>query len=88
MAAMADDVDEVAGLRAEVERLRGLVGVDERAYEQLLGDVAAALAHARASERELGRVRAEFEQLNLALERARSDQDAAQLAAGRDIIAR
>lgn len=65
------DTDE----RAELERLRALVGPSELGYETLRADVDAASAQAKAAELEAGKLRAHIEQLSTDLWRARQDQD-------------
>lgn len=61
--------------RAELERLRALVGPSELGYATLSDDVAAASAMAKNAELEAGRLRAHVEQLSTDLWRARQDQD-------------
>ena len=61
--------------RAELDRLRTLVGPSEIAYETLRADVDAAAAQAKAAELEAGKLRAHVEQMSTDLWRARQDQD-------------
>jgi predicted nucleic acid-binding Zn-ribbon protein len=68
-------MSEVEELRAEVERLRALVGPTETAYEQLLADVAGAREAARTAEAEAGALRGTIAELHVQLARARQDQD-------------
>lgn len=65
------DADE----RAELDRLRALVGPSELDYATLLADVEAASVRTKAAELEAGRLRAHVEQLSTDLWRARQDQD-------------
>lgn len=80
---MADSDDgpalpSVDELTAEVERLRRLVGVDEKSYVELLADVERARAAARSAEHEAGRARAETARFSADMQRARAAQDAAE----------
>ncbi len=61
--------------RAELERLRAIVGPSEVDYATLREDVAAASSMAKDAELEAGRLRAHVEQLSTDLWRARQDQD-------------
>jgi len=61
--------------RAELERLRALVGPSELGYETLRADVEAASAQAKAAELEAGKLRAHVEQMATDLWRSRQDQD-------------
>ena len=61
--------------RAELERLRTLVGPSELDYATLRADVDAASSQAKAAELEAGKLRAHVEQLSTDLWRARQDQD-------------
>ncbi len=73
---MVDAVTDLdAEERAELRRLRELVGPSEIDYATLLADVEAATAAAKRSELEAGRLRAHIEQLSTDLWRARQDQD-------------
>ncbi len=65
------DADE----RAELERLRSLVGPSEVDYATLRADVVAASEMAKQAELEAGRLRAHVEQMSTDLWRARQDQD-------------
>ncbi len=68
---MVDAEAEVAALRAEVERLHGLVGPSERSYEELRGDLLAARDAAKEAEAAAGEVRGELAEVYVALDRAR-----------------
>lgn len=67
--------DDVEALRAEVARLRSIVGPDERAYEELRDDRDGAVAAARDAEREAGRLRGQIAEMQVQLVRARQDQE-------------
>ena len=74
---MADDaLDKLseADLRAEVERLRALVGPSERAYQQLRADVLGARDAAKGAELASGVLRGRIAALEVELTRARQDQ--------------
>lgn len=60
---------------AELARLRALVGPDERSYDELRADVAAAREAARLAEAEVGRLRGTIAEMQVQLVRARQDQD-------------
>jgi hypothetical protein len=65
------DIDaEVAPLRAEVERLRRLVGPCEQSYSDLRADVIAARDAARSAEQAAGELRGELTESYAALDRA------------------
>ncbi len=64
-------VDESNDVTAELERLRALVGQDEKAYETLLGDVDAARSVAREAEGGLGALRGKIVELHVELDRLR-----------------
>lgn len=85
---MADPVDEAESLRAEIDRLRSLVGPDESAYGQMRADLDRAVAAARASEHELGVARGTIAEMQVQLVRARQDQERYQraLSARRSIL--
>ena len=76
--------------RRELERLRSLVGPDERAYADLAADADRAVAAARQSEREAGKLRGTIAEMQVQLVRARQDQDRYQrlLDARRGIVER
>lgn len=70
---MSDEtIDE---LRAEVERLRALVGPSELSYVDLQQDLLAASDVARGAEAAAGVLRGQIAELDVALARARQDQD-------------
>ena len=65
------DIDaEVAPLRAEVERLRRLVGPCEQSYDDLRSDVLAARDAAKSAEQAAGELRGELTEAYAALDRA------------------
>lgn len=64
---------EILALRAEVERLRTLVGPSEESYEKLRLDVLGARDAAFAAEAELGRARARISGLETDVARYRRD---------------
>lgn len=61
--------------RAELDRLRRLVGPSEINYATLRADIDAASEQAKAAELEAGKLRAHVEQMATDLWRARQDQD-------------
>ncbi len=67
--------DDPAALRAEVARLRALVGPGEQSYGDLRQDLLAARDAARGAEAEAGVLRGQLAQLHVELARARQDQD-------------
>lgn len=67
--------DDVAALRAEVERLRQLVGPSEQSYDDLCQDLLAARDVAKGAEAAAGVLRGQVVELHVALARARQDQD-------------
>jgi predicted nucleic acid-binding Zn-ribbon protein len=69
------DLAELTQLRSEVERLRVLVGPTEASYDDLRQDLLAARDAARDAEAAAGRLRGEVAELNVALVRARQDQE-------------
>ena len=69
------DGTELAELRAEVERLRALVGPSEQSYVDLQQDVLAARDVARGAEAAAGALRGQVAELHVELARARQDQD-------------
>ncbi|MEM8748347.1 MAG: hypothetical protein AAGF91_16715 [Actinomycetota bacterium] len=66
---------EVEELRAEVDRLRALVGPSEQSYADLRQDLLAARDHARGADAAAGVLRGQNAELHVALARARQDQD-------------
>jgi len=68
-----DPMDEVAALRAEVARLRELVGPSEESYEKLRLDVLGARDIAIAAEAELGRLRSRVVALSVEVTRLQRD---------------
>jgi hypothetical protein len=71
----ADPTDDASEVRAERDRLRELVGPDERAYTRLVADVAGARDAAREAEAEAGRLRGRIAEMQVQLVRARQDQE-------------
>ncbi len=67
--------DDVAALRAEVDRLRQLVGPSEQSYADLRLDLLAASDAAKGAEAAEGVYRGRVNELEAALARARQDQD-------------
>lgn len=67
--------DDPADLRAEIDRLRDLVGPSEQSYDDLRGEVLAARDAVRGAEAELGNARGELAELRVALVRAQQDQE-------------
>ena len=65
--------DELTELRAEVSRLRSLVGPSEKSYEDLTRDALTARDAARAAELESGRLRAQIVELENEVRRWRRD---------------
>lgn len=65
---------DLAAARAEIARLRLLVGPHEHTYDDLVAEVAAAEQAVRAAEAANGELRAEITELRLDLRRARQDQ--------------
>ena len=66
--------DELAALRAEVERLRTLVGPTEESYTKLRLDLWAARDHAQGAEAEAGQMRGRVRALEAELTRAMQDK--------------
>lgn len=66
---------EVDDLRAEVDRLRELLGPSERSYTDLYEDLLAARDVAQGAEAAAGALRGEVAALHVELVRARQDQD-------------
>lgn len=66
--------DELAALRAEVDRLRELVGPSEARYLDLRQDLLAARDAAKGAEAVAGVQRGRVAELEVALARARQDQ--------------
>ena len=64
------DVDAEAALRAEVERLRRLVGPCEQSYDDLRADLLAARDAAKFAEQAAGELRGELTEAYAALDRA------------------
>lgn len=67
--------DDLAELRAEVDRLRDLVGPSEQSYLDLRHELMAATDAVRGAQAELGSARGENVELRVALSRAQQDQD-------------
>lgn len=68
----ADDPD---ALRSELDRLRGLVGPDERSYEQLRIDLLGARDAARGAEAALGNAEGRIVELEAEVARLRRDHE-------------
>ena len=67
--------DDLPALQAELERLRQLVGPSEQSYVDLRQDVLAARDVAKGAEAAEGVYRGRVTELEVALARARQDQD-------------
>jgi hypothetical protein len=67
--------DDLAALQAEVDRLRQLVGPTEQSYFDLRQDLLAARDAAKGAEAAEGVYRGRVNELEVALARARQDQD-------------
>ena len=87
---MTDPADELVAVRAELARLRELVGPDERSYADLVIDVDGAREAARAAEADAGRLRGTIAEMQVQLVRARQDQEQYQrfLTARRSVLDR
>jgi predicted nucleic acid-binding Zn-ribbon protein len=66
---------DLAAERAEIERLRDLVGPDERGFRDLRADLDAAREAARDAEAQAGRLRGTIAEMQVQLVRARQDQE-------------
>ena len=66
---------DLSALRADVARLRGLVGPSELSYDDLRQDLLAARDVAKGAEAAAGVLRGQVAELEVALARARQDQD-------------
>jgi hypothetical protein len=75
------DVDAEAALRAEVERLRRLVGPCEQSYDDLRSDLLAARDAAKSAEQAAGELRGELTEAYAELDRALVDAPALALLA-------
>jgi hypothetical protein len=75
------DGDAEAGLRAEVERLRRLVGPCEQSYDDLRADLLAARDAAKSAEQAVGGLRGELTEAYAELDRALLDAPALALLA-------
>lgn len=69
------DADELAELRAEVERLRELVGPSEQSYVDLRQDLLAARDAAKGAEAAAGVLRGRLAEMEVHVVRARQDQE-------------
>lgn len=69
------DTDDPAAMQAEIERLRDLVGPSEQSYEALRLELFAARDAVRGAEAEVGTLKGTIAELEVALVRARQDQD-------------
>ena len=67
--------DDVALLHAEIDRLRGLVGPSEQSYADLRHELLAARDAARGAQATAGTLRGRIAELEVALSRARQDQE-------------
>ncbi len=65
--------DELASLRSEITRLRGVVGPSEKSYEDLERDAVSARDAARKAELETGRLRARVIELENEVRRWQRD---------------
>ncbi len=65
--------EELASLRSEITRLRGLVGPSEKSYEDLERDAVGARDAARKAELETGRLRAQVIELEHEVRRWQRD---------------
>jgi hypothetical protein len=72
---MSDQTDDPAALRAEVDRLRDLVGPSEQSYDDVRQDLLAARDAARGAEAAAGVLRGQLAEMHVELARARQDQD-------------
>lgn len=66
---------DLTALRAEVARLRRLVGPSELSYDELRQDLLAARDLAKGAEAAAGVLRGQVAELQVAVARARQDQD-------------
>ncbi len=71
----ASENDDVAELRAEVDRLRELVGPTEQSYADLRHELLAARDAARGAQATAGNLRGRMAELEVELSRARQDQE-------------
>ncbi len=67
--------DDPGALRAEIDRLRELVGPSEQSYADLRHELLAARDAVRGAEAALGGLRGQVAELNVALARAQQDQE-------------
>lgn len=67
--------DDPAALRAEIDRLRELVGPSEQSYADLRHELLAARDAARGAEAAAGSLRGQMAELHVALNRAQQDQE-------------
>ena len=67
--------DDPAALRAEIDRLRDLVGPSEQSYIDLRRELLAARDAVQGAEAELGVHRGRIVELEVGLERAQQDQE-------------
>lgn len=67
--------DDVAQLRAEIDRLRELVGPSEQSYVDLRHELLAVRDAARGAQATAGSLRGQIAELEVALSRARQDQE-------------
>lgn len=71
----ATGLDDTDALRAEVDRLRDLVGPSEQSYVDLRRELLAAQDAVRGAQAEVGNLKGHVTELYVELERARQDQD-------------
>lgn len=71
----ASPTDDAAALRAEVDRLRDLVGPSEESYTDLRREVLAAQDAVRGAQAEVGNLKGHIAELEVALVRAQQDQE-------------
>lgn len=67
--------DDTAALRAEIDRLRDLVGPSEQSYADLRHELLAARDAARGAQATAGSLRGRLAELEVALSRAQQDQE-------------
>ena len=67
--------DDPAALRAEIDRLRELVGPSEQSYVDLRQELLAARDAVRGAQAELGGLRGQVAELHVGLVRAQQDQE-------------
>ena len=73
--AESENDDDTAALRAEIDRLRELVGPSEQSYADLRHELLAARDAARGAQAAAGTLRSRMAELEVALSRAQQDQE-------------